>query len=109
MGGNCDGNVSSLIAKYSSNKWDRVGNLQDSRRYHRAIVNDDRIYVVGGEGTRYVICTLNLLYQFLSKTEIWSLDDNDDTVNMKLGEPSLYNYRYYPELFIVDSDFCTKK
>ena len=27
------------------------GNLQNSRQQHRAIANDDRIYVVGGEGT----------------------------------------------------------
>ena len=43
-----------------------------------------------------------------SKTEIWSLDENDDTVNMKIAEPNLNNYDYYPELFMVDSDFCTK-
>jgi len=50
----------------------------------------------------------NLIYSF-SKTEIWSHDENDNTVNMKIAEPDLYNYYYYPELFIVDSDFCTKK
>ena len=48
----------------------------------------------------------NYLY---SKTEIWSLDVNDDTVNMKIAEPNLKDYMYYPELFIVDSNFCTKK
>lgn len=50
----------------------------------------------------------NLIYTF-SKTEIWSLDENDNTVNMKMAEPDLSLYVYYPELFIVDSDFCTKK
>ena len=54
IGGNCDGSASSLISKYTIDQWERVGNLQDSRRYHRAIANDDRIYVVGGEGQRYV-------------------------------------------------------
>ena len=44
-----------------------------------------------------------------SKTEIWSLDENDESVNMKNAEPSLTYYGVYPELFIVDSDFCTKK
>ena len=43
-----------------------------------------------------------------SKTEIWSLDENDNTINMKIAEPNLTNYRWYPELFTVDSDFCTK-
>ena len=50
----------------------------------------------------------NLIYPF-SKTEIWSLEENDDTVSMKIAEPNLNNYSYYPELFVVDSDFCTKK
>ena len=44
-----------------------------------------------------------------SPTEIWSFDDNDNAITMKLAEPSLYQYYSYPELFIVDSDFCTKK
>ena len=43
-----------------------------------------------------------------SPTEIWSRDAEDDTINMKIAEPTLYFYRRYPELFIVDSDFCTK-
>ena len=47
-------------------------------------------------------------YSF-SKTEIWSFDKNDDTVNIKMAEPDLDDYRYYPELQIVDSDFCTRK
>ena len=50
-----------------------------------------------------------LKIDLLSKTEIWTLDENDDTINMKIAEPTLDNYAYYPELFIVDSDFCTKK
>ena len=40
---------------------------------------------------------------------MWSLDENDDTVNMKIADPNLKDYYFYPELFIVDSDFCTKK
>ena len=48
IGGECDGTYSSLIAKYTIDKWERVGNLQNSRAIHRAIANEDRIYVVGG-------------------------------------------------------------
>ena len=51
IGGYCDGSASSLIAKYTIDKWESVGNLQKSRSYHRAIANEDRIYVVGGRGT----------------------------------------------------------
>ena len=55
MGARCDGNVSSsLIAKYTIDEWERVGNLQYPRHYHRAISNGDRIYVVGGSGKLYV-------------------------------------------------------
>ena len=51
IGGWCDGSSYSLIAKYTIDKWERVGNLQKSRREHRALANEDRIYVVGGYGT----------------------------------------------------------
>ena len=54
IGGECDGRDSSLIARYTMNKWERDGNLQNSRRGHRAISNGDRIYVIGGSGTLYV-------------------------------------------------------
>ena len=29
-----------------------------------------------------------------SKIEIWPLDDNDNTINMKIAEPSLAHYQY---------------
>ena len=51
IGGYCDGSYSSSIAKYTIDKWQRVGNLQNSRHADRAIANEDRIYVVGGYGT----------------------------------------------------------
>ena len=45
IGGECDGKASSLITKYTIDKWEYVGNLQNSRYAHRAIANKDRIYV----------------------------------------------------------------
>ena len=51
IGGYCDGRDSSLIAKYTIDQWERVGNLQNIRHAHRAIANEDRIYVIGGSGT----------------------------------------------------------
>ena len=51
IGGMCDDSATSSIAKYTIDKWERVRNLQNSRRGHRAIANEDRIYVVGGSGT----------------------------------------------------------
>ena len=50
IGGQCDGSSSSRIAKYTLDVWEHVGNLQHDRMGHRAISNDDRIYVVGGAG-----------------------------------------------------------
>ena len=53
IGGRCDNTISSLIAKYTNDNWEHVGNLQKPRIGHRAIVNENRIYVVGGaDGTQ---------------------------------------------------------
>ena len=43
--------VHSIIAKFRNNIWTQVGNLMIPRRYHRSILMNDRIYVVGGWGT----------------------------------------------------------
>ena len=57
IGGYCqkteDGSreVHSIIAKFRNNVWTQVGNLMIPRRYHRSIVMNDRIYVVGGRGS----------------------------------------------------------
>ena len=48
LGGYCDGDSYSLIAKYTLDIWEQVGNLQRSNRGLRAISNGDRFYVVGG-------------------------------------------------------------
>ena len=50
IGGYCDGSESSLIAKYTNDNWERVGNLHHTRGRHRVIANQDRFYVVGGSG-----------------------------------------------------------
>ena len=59
----------------------------------------------------YLKVILHVYLVFNSKfspTEIWSRDAEDDTINMKIAEPNLKDFYSYPELFIVDSDFCTK-
>ena len=40
-------------------------------------------------------------------TEIWSLDG--ESYNIKLAQPKLMEYFYYPELFVVDADYCVTK
>ena len=58
IGGKCQKDESSpfehhsLIAKFQNNIWTKAGNLMKPRRYHRSIVMDDRIYVIGGQGTQ---------------------------------------------------------
>lgn len=49
---NSDFEQHSLIAKFRNNTWTKAGNLMIPRRYHRSIVMNDRIYVVGGQGTQ---------------------------------------------------------
>lgn len=48
IGGLCDGLATSRIAKYTGDTWSLAGNLQADRHAHRAIMNGDRVYVVGG-------------------------------------------------------------
>ena len=53
---------------------------------------------------------IKIFIHLLRKTEIWTLQyENDDTINVKIAEPNLVDYRYKPELLIVDSDYCIKK
>ena len=39
-------------------------------------------------------------------TEIWSNDGESKSI--KLADPQLDNYYEYPELFLVDIDYCVK-
>ena len=52
ISGYCNSKPSSRIAKYKlSNtieEWSEIGNLQHTRIIHRAIINENRIYIVGG-------------------------------------------------------------
>jgi len=67
--------------------------LQSIREYHRAIVNGDEVFIVGGFGEQY--------------TEIWSKENN--SYNIKLASPKVNDFRHYPELLLVDPNFCVKK
>ena len=53
FGGYCDTvRGTSRVSKYTIDKWEEVGNLQNTRYGPRTILNGDRIFVVGGEHTR---------------------------------------------------------
>ena len=39
-------------------------------------------------------------------TEVWS--DDEGSKSIKLADPKLNSYYYYPELMLVDTKFCVK-
>ena len=44
---------------------------------------------------------------FQSPTEIFDLDESGDLKKIVYSDSSLFNYQYFPELSIVDPDFCS--
>ena len=51
---------------------------------------------------------MRIAIMVFSATEIWAENTTDETVNIKQVKPILSNYYFYPELFTVASDFCTR-
>ena len=46
--GGRDGSDVATVACYSRLGWSRLDDLQSTRRYHRAIINAGKVYVIGG-------------------------------------------------------------
>ena len=44
--------------------------------------------------------------KMLSLTEILTLDVNNEISGVTETEPKLWQYSFYPELFLVDANFC---
>ena len=86
-----DGN--SVIAKFDSTtrQWSNIGNLMTGRDHHSAIFDGSYFLVVGGLGGSF-------------KTEKCSLVGSSMTCEQQ--EPELVKYEAYPELFLVDDDYC---
>ena len=42
----------------------------------------------------------------LSFTEIVTLNENNEMSGVTEMEPELWQYSFYPELFLVDANFC---
>ena len=40
------------VASYNEDGWKKLDDLQSTRWEHRAIVNGDKVFVIGGEGTK---------------------------------------------------------
>ena len=51
---------------------------------------------------------MKITIMVFSATEIWAENVAAETVNIKQVQPILSNYYFYPELFTVASDFCTR-
>ena len=74
-------------------QWSKIGQLNTPRNYHAAIAIDDEFLIVGGAGEY--------------KTERCSmLETNGELVCMD-QEPTLSFYYRWPELFLVESSYCT--
>ena len=41
-----------VVACYNNAGWSQLDNLQSTRSDHRAIINGDKVYLIGGSGTR---------------------------------------------------------
>ena len=48
--GGWSGTYLSTVASYDGSSWKKLNDLHTIRRAHRAIVNGDKVYVVGGQG-----------------------------------------------------------
>ena len=74
----------------STMTWTKAGELVYARQGHGAIFNGDVFIVAGGE------------VEF--KTEACSI--NYGEVNCVAQAPTLWRFQYYPEMFLVDENFC---
>ena len=52
IGGASGGSPVATVACYNNAGWSRLDDLQSTRRYSRAIINGDKVYVIGGSGTK---------------------------------------------------------
>lgn len=81
-----------IIAQFNpdSNKWTKLGHLQNARHQFGVIEVGNIYIVIGGQDEK--------------KTETCQLINS--TVSCVEREPTLEEFREYPELFLVDSTFA---
>ena len=88
------GYESSTIGRFdeATKTWSNAGNLISINRYgHNAIVHNEKMLVIGGHGT--------------FATESCSLSEGHFSCEAR--EPTLKDYNWYPELFIMPENFCS--
>jgi len=80
------------VAEYRNGTWNKVGDMLYKREGHNAILNGNIALIMGGFGS--------------FKTERWTHDHGDlSAVEMT---PVLSAYSFYPALFLVENDYCSK-
>ena len=53
IGGTADDNIAlNTVACYDNAGWTKLDDLQTGRYAHSAIVNGDKVYVIGGDGLK---------------------------------------------------------
>ena len=92
-GGWVDDDESNVIGRLNpaTMTWTKAGSLNNARRGHGAIFNGDVVIVAGGFEDK--------------KTEACTIVD-DGSVTCIEQDPNLYDYCIYPEMFLVDDEFC---
>ena len=50
IGGWIAGKNTATVACYNNSGWTKLDDLQSARHQHRAIINGDKVYVIGGDG-----------------------------------------------------------
>ena len=83
-----------------SKQWVKIGDLSRSRSDHGAIFVDNHFLIVGGE-SRGVGGTLGAV-----QTDKCSFTENGQ-ISCDSQAPTLLHYRQYPELFLVNDQFCS--
>ena len=86
--------VTNVIARLDSKtyQWSMAGQLNTARNYHAAVAIDGEFLIVGGAGEY--------------DTERCSFHEIDGELTCLDQEPTLLNYFRWPELFLVESNFC---
>ena len=76
-------------------KWDKVGTLYSNRYGHNVIEQNGQFLIVGGN---------NADSGGQMKTELCKYENGQMTCRQQA--PILAYYEFYPELFLVNTDFC---
>lgn len=82
-----------IIAAYST-QWSRVGTLKSARDGHGTIWTGDALIVVGGVGKPQSGITETCLM------------NSDGNFECETRQPQLFDDFLYPELFLVNIDYC---